>query len=76
MTIVSVARRMALAALLLGLATVSVPAYAQSVYFQVCNAGKVDVDVFVSGAGKVSSSHVGSADCATVAAADIWSKNH
>jgi hypothetical protein len=55
------------AVLLFGLATVSVPVYAQSVYFQVCNAGKVDVDVFVSGAGKVSSSHVGSANCATVA---------
>src|SRR5258705_6464262 len=55
------------AVLLFGLATVPVPVYAQSVYFQVCNAGKVDVDVFVSGAGKVSSSHVGPADCETVA---------
>src|SRR5437762_5434166 len=55
------------AVLLFVLATVSMPVYAQSVRLQVCNAGKVDVDVFVSGAGKVSSSHVGSADCATVA---------
>ncbi len=61
------ARRVFGAVLLLGLAIVSVPVYAQSVYLQVCNAGKVDIDVFVSGAGKVSSSHVGSADCATVA---------
>ena len=41
--------------------------YAQDVYLRVCNAGKVDIDVFVSRAGNVSSSHVGSADCASVA---------
>ena len=55
------------AALLCAFVNVSVPVYAQSVYLQVCNAGKVDIDVFVSRAGNVSSSHVGSADCATVA---------
>ena len=55
------------AALLFAFVNVSVPVYAQSVYLQVCNAGKVDIDVFVSRAGNVSSSHVGSADCATVA---------
>ena len=55
------------AALLFVFVNVSVPVYAQSVFLQVCNAGKVDIDVFVSRAGKVSSSHVGSADCATVA---------
>src|ERR1700757_725993 len=55
------------ALLLIGLVTVSVPAHAQSVSLRLCNAGKVDIDVFVSGAGKVSGSHVGSADCATVA---------
>src|SRR6267378_2520158 len=62
----AMAARVVGALLLVGLVTLSVPVYAQSVYFQVCNAGKVDVDVFVSGAGKVSTSHVGSADCATV----------
>src|SRR5439155_2469653 len=55
------------AALLFAFVNVSVPVYAQSVYLQVCNAGKVDIDVFVSRAGNVSSSHVGSADCASVA---------
>ena len=55
------------AALLCAFVNVSVPVYAQSVYLQVCNAGKVDIDVFVSRAGNVSSSHVGSADCASVA---------
>ena len=38
-----------------------------SVSFKVCNAGKVDIDVFVSRSGKVSSSHIGPADCAVVA---------
>ena len=55
------------AALLFAFVNVSVPVYAQSVYLHVCNAGKVDIDVFVSRAGNVSSSHVGSADCASVA---------
>ena len=55
------------AALLFAFVNVSVPVYAQSVYLQVCNAGKVDIDVFVSRAGNVSNSHIGSADCASVA---------
>ena len=53
-------------ALLVGL----VPAIASaqgSVTLSVCNAGKVDVDVFLSRAGKVSSSHIGPSDCATIA---------
>ena len=53
--------------LLLGLATVSLPVHAQDVDLRVCNAGTVDVDVFVSRAGKISSTHIGAADCATVA---------
>jgi hypothetical protein len=38
-----------------------------SVTLSVCNAGKVDVDVFLSRAGKVSGAHIGPADCATIA---------
>ena len=53
------------AALLFAFVNVSVPVYAQSVYLHVCNAGKVDIDVFVSRAGNVSSSHVGSAGVRT-----------
>jgi hypothetical protein len=53
--------------LLLGLASVSAPAYAQGVFLRVCNAGTVDVDVFVSRAGRISSTHIGPADCAAVA---------
>src|SRR5438093_2833705 len=55
------------AALLFAVCNAPIPMYAQSVYLRVCNAGKVDIDVFVSRAGNVSSSHVGSADCASVA---------
>ena len=54
--------------LLFGLVSVSLPLPAQgSVSLNVCNAGKVDIDVFVSQAGHVSSSHIGPADCAAVA---------
>src|ERR1700730_953917 len=46
----------------------SLPLEAQgSVSFYVCNAGKLDVDVFLSQSGKVSDSHVRPADCASVA---------
>ena len=38
-----------------------------SVGLSVCNAGKVAIDVFISQSGKVSSSHIGAADCASVA---------
>ena len=38
-----------------------------SVSFKVCNAGKVDIDVFISRSGKVSNSRIGPADCAVVA---------
>src|SRR5262245_27295009 len=38
-----------------------------SVTFELCNAGKTDVDVFFSQSGQVTSKHVGSADCVTVA---------
>ena len=38
-----------------------------TVTLKVCNAAKVDIDVFVSRSGKVSSSHIGPADCAVVA---------
>jgi hypothetical protein len=57
------------ATLLFALVNVYVPLHAQqpSVSINVCNAGKVDIDVFLSQLGKVSSSHIGSADCATVA---------
>ena len=47
------------AVLLFGLVHVPLPLYAQgSVTFGVCNAGKVDIDVFLSQAGKISSSHI------------------
>jgi len=57
------------AALLFGLVTVSSPLQAQSVTFKVCNPGKVDIDVFLLQSGKVSSSHIGPANCAVVAQA-------
>src|SRR4051812_32637140 len=51
--------------------SVSLPLHAQgklgTVEFSLCNAGKVDVDVFLSSSGKVSSAHVGPADCKSVA---------
>ena len=62
-----VAAMLCAAALLFAVFNAPIPVHAQSVYLQVCNAGKVDIDVFVSRAGNVSSSHVGSADCASVA---------
>jgi hypothetical protein len=40
-----------------------------SVSLSVCNAGKVDVDVFLSQSGKVSQSHIRPADCGFVARA-------
>jgi len=40
---------------------------AGGVALRVCNAGKVDIDVFVAQSGKVSSAHIGAADCASVA---------
>lgn len=47
---------------------VSFPLHAQgTISLQVCNAGTVDIDAVISQAGKVSSSHVGPADCAIVA---------
>src|ERR1700704_4835401 len=55
------------AGLLFALVNLSVPLRAQTVSLSVCNAGKVDIDVFLSQPGKVSSSHIGSADCAKVA---------
>src|SRR5438309_6588715 len=46
----------------------SLPLEAQgSVSLNVCNAGKVDVDVFLSQNGRVSDSHVRPADCASLA---------
>ena len=46
----------------------SLPLEAQgSVSLSVCNAGKVDVDVFLLQSGKVSDAHVRPADCATLA---------
>ena len=55
-------------ALLFGLVPLSASAQSVgSVTLSVCNAGKVAVDVFLSRAGKVSSSHIGPADCATIA---------
>src|SRR5678816_2657180 len=53
-------------ALLFAAVNVSLPLHAQSISLLVCNAGKVEIDVFLSQAGKVTSSHVGSADCAAV----------
>ena len=57
------------ATLLLTLVNISLPLHAQqgSVALSVCNAGKVAIDLFVSGSGKVSSSHIGAADCALIA---------
>src|SRR5258705_13630210 len=54
-------------ALLFALVSISSALHAQSVSLDVCNAGKVDIDVFLSHLGKVSSSHIGSAACTTVA---------
>ena len=55
-------------ALLFGLVPLSASAQSVgSVTLSVCNAGKVAVDVFLSRAGKVSDSHIGPADCATIA---------
>ena len=62
-----VAARLCAAALLFAVFSVAIPVHAQSVYLVVCNAGKVDIDVIVSRGGNVSSSHVGTADCAFVA---------
>src|SRR5437762_619020 len=57
--------------LLFILVSVSLPLHAQgkvgTVEFSLCNAGKVDVDVFLLSSGKVSSAHVGPADCKSVA---------
>ena len=58
------------ATILFGLVSYSLPLDAQgtgTVSLNVCNAGKVDIDVFLSQLGKVSSSHIGPADCTTVA---------
>jgi len=57
------------AALLFALVNASLSLHAQqgSVALSVCNAGKVDIDVFVAQSGKVSSAHIGAADCASVA---------
>src|SRR5688500_9582573 len=53
--------------LLLGLLLSPLPVHAQgSVTLTACNAGKVDIDVFLSRAGKVSNWHIGAADCAAV----------
>ena len=38
-----------------------------TVTLKVCNAGEVDIDVFVSRSGKVSNSHISPADCAVIA---------
>jgi hypothetical protein len=57
------------ATLLFALVNISSPLHAQqgSVALSVCNAGNVDIDVFVAQSGKVSSSHIRAADCAFVA---------
>jgi hypothetical protein len=57
------------ATLLFALVNVSLPLHAQqgSVALNVCNAGKVAIDAFVAQSGKVSSSHIAAADCASVA---------
>ena len=60
-------RRLAFA-LLFGVALIPVPVHAQgSVTLNVCNTGAVDIDVFVSPAGNVFSSHIRPATCAVVA---------
>jgi hypothetical protein len=51
--------------LLLGLAA-PLSARAQSVTLDVCNTGTIDIDVFVSQAGAVSSSHITSSTCGAV----------
>ena len=61
--------RRLLFALLLGL--VPLPVHAQgSVTLNVCNMGAVDIDVFVSPAGNVFTSHIRPATCAVVAESD------
>src|SRR5215467_11262052 len=45
---------------------ISLPSDAQTVEVGLCNAGKVDVDVFLSISGKISTAHVGPADCASI----------
>jgi hypothetical protein len=54
-------------ALLFAFVSISSALHAQSVSLNVCNAGKLDIDVILSQLGKASSSHIGSADCTTVA---------
>jgi hypothetical protein len=41
--------------------------YPGKVRLSACNAGKMDIDVFVAQSGKVSSAHIGAADCALIA---------
>src|ERR1051326_6201785 len=57
------------AALLFALMNPAGPLYADqgSVFLKVCNAGQVDIDVFIAQSGKVSSAHIGPGDCAIVA---------
>ena len=58
------------AALLSILVSVSLPldvASVGTVAFQVCNAGKTDVDAFFSQSNQVTGKHIGPADCATIA---------
>ena len=44
------------------------PLHAQGgVFLRACNAGKVDIDVVLWQSGKVSNTHIGSADCASIA---------
>ena len=53
--------------LLSGLVLAPLPLHAQSVTLDVCDTGTVDIDVFVSRAGSVSSSHIRPSTCAAVA---------
>lgn len=57
------------ATLLFAVINISLPLHAEqgSVALKVCNAGKVAIDVFLSQSSKVSSAHIGTADCAVVA---------
>jgi hypothetical protein len=54
-------------ALLSALVLAPLPLHAQSVTLDVCDTGTVDIDVFVSRAGSVSSSHIRPSTCAAVA---------
>jgi hypothetical protein len=54
-------------ALLFALVLAPLPLRAQSVTLDVCDTGTVDIDVFVSRAGAVSSSHIRPSTCAAVA---------